>query len=970
MVTDESGAVIPGAKVAVNGPKGIVKDTMSASDGSYSIVGLAPGDYTLAATAPDLVLATMPKLQLRPGVLTLNVQLKVASTVQQVTVEENTGPIVTPDPANNATALVLRGEDLQMLADDPDDLANDLQALAGPAAGPNGGSIYIDGFSGGQLPSKDSIREIRVNQNPFSPEFDRLGFGRIEIFTKPGTDKFHGSAFYNYGGDAMNSRNPYSQQKGSLLLQEFGGNLGGPINRKSSFFMDVRRDAVDNSAIVNAIVLNPTTLAVTPYTAVPSIPQRRLIVNPRVDYQLSTNNTLVMRYTYGHTDIPDAGIGSTNLLTRGFHSQSTFQLVQATETAVLKGNIINEIRFQFFHIGQDQLANNNAPGIAVLGSFSDGGSSVGHSTDLQKNYEFQDYVSIAHKAHSFKFGARLRGQTDNSVQMSNFNGSFTFGGGLAPVLDSNNQIVAGAAPIQISSIERYRRTLLFQNLGYNIAQIQALGGGATQYSVNAGTPGLSLSQMDAGLFAGDDWRVRPNITLSLGLRYEMQTNIRDKADFAPRIGIAWAPGVGGSSKGRPKTVIRGGFGMFYDRFALGNVLAAQRYNGVLQQQYVVTNPLFYLGNIPSVASLAASKAPQTIQEIDKNLQAPYIMQSAVSVERQLPKNTTVAVTYANSHGLHSLRSVDINAPVQGTYNPNVAGSGVYPFGSSNPVLLEQSSGLYNQNQLIFNTNSRVNANISLFGNYMFSHANSNTDGLGTTPGNPYNYRADYGPAATDIHHRMTIGGSLNMKWNVRLSPFIILESGAPFDITTGRDLFGTTLFNSRPGIATDATRPGVIQTAYGLLDPNPTAGEQIIGRNYGRGPGQVRINLRVAKTFGFGPVKEGSAGAPSGGGMGGPGGGGPGGGGRGPGGGNVFGGGGGMGGMMGGAPVNRRFALTVSMSAQNLINHNNPGPITGNLTSPLFGQANQIAGGGGGYGGGFSENANNRRLELQLRLTF
>ncbi|MBV8820443.1 MAG: carboxypeptidase regulatory-like domain-containing protein, partial [Acidobacteriaceae bacterium] len=203
IVTDESGAVVPGAKVSITGAKGAAKETVTAADGSYVFNGLAPGDYTLSASAPDLAMSQPPKLQLKAGMLSLNLQLKVASTVQQVTVEENGGPVVTPtDPASNATALVMRGEDLQALSDDPDDLANDLQALAGPAAGPNGGSIYIDGFSGGQLPSKDSIREIRVNQNPFAPEFDRLGYGRIEIFTKPGTDKFHGSGFYNFGDDA------------------------------------------------------------------------------------------------------------------------------------------------------------------------------------------------------------------------------------------------------------------------------------------------------------------------------------------------------------------------------------------------------------------------------------------------------------------------------------------------------------------------------------------------------------------------------------------------------------------------------------------------------------------------------------------------------------------------------------------------------------------------------------------------
>src|SRR3954451_20629043 len=168
---------------------------------------------------------------------------------QQTTVQENTNISVSTESANNASALVLRGKDLESLADDPEDLGADLQALAGPSAGPGGSSIFIDGFSGGQLPSKDSIREIRINQNPFSPEYDKLGFGRVEIFTKPGSDKYRGTAFYNFADDAWNSRNPYAAQKAPFLLREYGGSMGGPISRRSSFFFDIRRDATDNGSI-------------------------------------------------------------------------------------------------------------------------------------------------------------------------------------------------------------------------------------------------------------------------------------------------------------------------------------------------------------------------------------------------------------------------------------------------------------------------------------------------------------------------------------------------------------------------------------------------------------------------------------------------------------------------------------------------------------------------------------------------
>src|SRR5207244_1686916 len=179
--------------------------------------------------------------------------------------------------------------------------------------------------------------------------------------------------------------------------------------------------------------------------------------------------------------------------------------------------------------------------------------------------------------------------------------------------------------------------------------------------INAGNPQISASQFDVGLFVGDDWRVRPNLTLSLGLRYETQNNIHDLRDFSPRLTVAWAPGPK-KGNARPKTVVRAGLGVFYDRFSLSNMLTALRYNGIVQQQFVISNPDFF-PTIPSIASLAGFQTTQTIQQISPTLRAPYVIQSAISIERQLPFKTTVAITFANAHGLHMLRSEVKPGPV-------------------------------------------------------------------------------------------------------------------------------------------------------------------------------------------------------------------------------------------------------------------------------------------------------------------
>jgi hypothetical protein len=934
VVTDPSGAVVPAATVIVRCAGQAERSTAADGTGAYAIAGLVPASCEVAATAPGLGLPTPPHVALKAGTQTVNLELTVQALREEVSVKAQTGPSVSVDASANASGLVIEGDALESLSDDPNDLQADLQALAGPSAGPNGGSIFIDGFSGGEIPPKASIREVRVNQDPFSSEYDKLGYGRIEIFTKPGADRYRGTVDYNFANDFWNSRNPYAPRKAPLLLDEFEGGGGGPLGKRASFTLDAQRNMVDNGYVVNAVNVDPTRFVlIQPYSEVYRTPQRFTRATPRVDYRLGENDTLTVRYGFTHGDINGAGIGAFDLSSRGYRSRYTHQTVQAGETAV-RGTIVNEVRFQYYRSLLMFDAMTAGPAIQVLGSVNAGASTYGATRDTQSSCEFQNVTSIVHRAHMWKLGSRLRWQTDDSVSPNNFNGTFTF-----------------SSDGTVSSIERYRRTLLYQSLGYPAAQIRALGGGATQYTVNAGTPELTVRQFDAGLFFSDNWRLRPNLTLNYGLRYEAQTNMHDWSDVAPRFSVAWAPGAR-TGKTRARTVLRAGAGLFYDRFALANTLTALRYDGVSQQQLIIASPDFF----PAVPKVIVSGLPatQSIERVAGDLRAPYILQSAFTLERQLSASTTMAVTYTNSHGLHLLRSRDVNAPLPGTYNPATPGSGVFPAGTGGPVFLMESSGIYNQNQAIANLTTKLNQSVSVFGFYVLNRAMSDTDGVGTTPANPYSYVGEYGSAATDVRHRVTVGGSLNARWNIRLSPFIIVQSGAPFNILSGGDRYGTTMFNARPALTTDSSRPGVIATPYGLLEPNPALDTPSLNRNFGRGPGQMTVNLRFAKTIGFGEKREGeskSDGAPSAAqrqsaaidGR-------------------------GLRSVIGTPSAPRRYNLVVSLSARNILNHNNQGPIIGNITSPLFGQSNQVAAGPNGEG--FSENASNRRLELQIRLMF
>lgn len=987
-VKDNTGGVIPGASVALSNGIGIIKTVQSGGDGNYTFQNVPPGTYTVSATYSGLAQKSLSAVKLSGGQsATSDITMILQTQRQEVTVTDSTIDTVSTEPANNATALVLKQEDLDALPDDPDDLQADLQALAGPSAGPGGNQIFIDGFSGGRLPPKESIREIRVNSNPFSAEFDKLGYGRIQVFTKPGSDKFHGQAYYNISDDIWNSRNPFSTVNPPFRSQLFGGNLSGRLTKKGSFFIDVERRQIDDNGIIVASIPTTDFLNTQPFgtAANPNYyatPQRRTTVSPRFDYQLNANNTLSVRYSFLQNDRVITGIGGFNLPTtqignqtfggNGYGTSNTEHSVQLVETAVLNTHAVNETHFQFDRENQTNVSQSNTPQLFVGQSFVVGGSgyssaAYGSSYDLENGYEFQNYTSLTLGAHTTKFGIRIRATVIDNLTPRNFNGIYQFLGGNLPLLDSNLNSTGQRG--LLTSVQQYLITERLLAVGRAPAQVSALGYGPSKYTVSAGNPYITFSQMDFGPFIQDDWKVRPNLTVSTGLRWESQNNINDHSSWAPRFAFAWSPSAK-PSPGRPKTVIRGGWGIFYDRFSSTNVETALRYlNSNPLTTYTVNNPAAFDPTFTTglpLSTLAGSS--NQIYQIDRSLQAPQLMQTAIGVERQLFRRTTLGINFTNSRGTHELRTVDINAPIPtvGALPPGASASGnsaIRPFGNIGDIYNYESDGTFKQTQLLLNVNTTVGKLLTLFSRYSYTNAHSDTDGLATLPSNPYNFAADWGRSILNVNHSLFLGGSMTAKWGVRLSPFVVLRTGTPFNITTGSDLYlqGNGSPTARPSVV-QAAAENVKPTPLGLLNTVPLVGDPIIERNAGTGGGFIGINLRVSKTFGFGPTKfQGSSGGSSsrGGGDGGPRGGGGFGGGGGP-------RGGGPGGFGGGESSEHRYNLTVSLNARNLLNHENPNTFNGALSSPYFFRPTNITGGFGAE----ATASNQRRLDLQLRFAF
>lgn len=931
-VKDQLGALVIGAfvKLARTGFPDQTASTDAA--GSFAFNNLSSGTYSIKVVAKgfadyeDEVVCTVGR---NPA---LSIELTATAKSQKIEVTDGRSALGV-DPSNDKSGLVLRGRDLDVLPDDPDQMEAVLQALAGPSAGPNGGRISVDGFTAsGPLPTRTNIREVRINQNPFSAENDIMG-GRIDVFTKSASRAYHGGGFFIFNDRFLNARNPYADNQPPFHFRSYNFDLNGPIIRdRLTFLVSINRREIDDNSDINATILDPNLNSVRFNQALVN-PRRFIDGFSRADYIISKNNNLSMRYNHSRSDFEDVGAGGFFLPSTAYDMETRQHTFQMIESMIIGTNTVNEFRFQFVRSSVGRFSGAQDPNIRVLEAFTGGGSQIGITKNNSTRFEIHNITTRVQGKHTFKFGGRIRGVQIDEFTTSNFNGTYTFAGGQAPKLDSNERPVLGpnGSPIlvDISSLERYRRTLALQQQGLTPEEIRELGGGARQLTINGGNPLSDISQFDVAGFFQADWRMRPDFLLSLGIRYEGQNRIRDNHDFAPRVAFAWAP-RGGQSRS-PKAVIRGGGGVFFDRVSETLSLQSKRFNGENQLQFVVTDPtiLGLFPAVPKVELLSAFQA-QSVWRLADNMRTPFALQFGISVERQLPLTTLVSVGYIGTHTTHNTRARNINAPLPGTFDPSDPTSGVRPFGDIGNIFENESSGVFNRHQLVVTTTSRPRPHISYFITYALSTVKSDTEGPSGFPANTYDLRTEYGRAGSDNRHWLVVGTSIDAWWKVRFSPLFVVWTGGPFNITTGLDANGDSIFNERPAFATDLSRPSVRITPIGAFDLNPLPGQELIPRNAGKAHGFNAVNMRLERAFRFGKAPAPGPGRPAG---------------------------------------DRPYTLTLGVSANNLLNKNNPGPPIGNLSSLLFGQSNTLSGGRPSASGGNAA-AFNRRIDLTARFNF
>ena len=804
-------------------------------------------------------------------------------------------------------------------------MQNELQALAGPAAGPNGGQIYVDGFEGGQIPPKSDILQIRVNQNPFSAEYDRIGYGRVEIITKPGTQKLHGS-INSYGIDsAFSTANPFVAGKPSYYQYGVFGNISGPISKTASYFFNALNVNRQNQFIVDAF--DPTTLS--NFSESVPAPMDYLEITPRVDFQITKNNFMSIRDQYARYSAQGLGVGALNLRDQASSALNWSNELQIGDTWVVSPNLVMEPRFLWRRIGNNGAATGFTPTVTLQGAFTTGGASAGTTHDHQDVFMLQNYGTATIGVHTLRFGARARAYRDANYTTAGVNGSYFFSSKAAfsgcPAINQNtNEYVAGTcAPSQYSATviaNPLARVLLF----------------------------------DGSLFVQDDWRLSPKFILGLGARFEGQNRIHDHADCAPRLSVAWSPGR--ASSGRPKTVVRAGYGWFFNRFIVNSsfnsgvvpyIIEAIHDNLINQQSYTIANPTFYnpeAAESPSTLTTSATSIP-TYHSVDPHFHTALDMQAGVGVDHQIAKHISGNVTYLYTQGVHQYMTNNVTAPDFDLSDYTITGAtpSVYNYQF-------QSEGFYRQNQLIISS-SIAGKRLTLNGNYVLGEAKSDTQGINSFPSVAQHPGIDYGRAQFGIRNRFVLVGSYTAPHGFVLAALLAAQSGTPYNITIGQDLTGNNQFNARPTYGTCGD-PGVVSTQYGCLDTDPVGkNEPIVPYGIGLGPANAILHVRLSKVFGIGPkiekAGEGQTFTPGQGSVSGRG----------------IGGGGAA--VRLDAAVPRRYNLTLIAGANNILNMVNLGTPNGVLLSPLFNQTQSLAGGQFG-----SPTPGTRTIAFQANLSF
>jgi len=837
-VVDSTGAVIVGATVTVVGVDAATKamtpaPVQTSTQGVAIVPRLVPGRYAVQAEFPGFETRRIADVRVRNGDNKQVVLLPIEGHKEAVVVEQNRQQAAA-DPKGPSFGTTLTREQLEALSDDPDVLRQQLQDMAGPGA-----VIRVDSFEGGALPPKAQIRSIRISRDQFAAEYHSAGGTQIEIITQPGLGPMRFNTGLRMRGSSLSGTNPITLTRPSEQNRNyFMGGYGTLVKNKASFNLFV--NAVDSydTPNINVALVERRRSETLPIRA----PRDNINVFAAVDYAVTLNQTLRFGFNSNHVDNRNQGIGLFDEEERAFSTNSDNYTFRVQHIGPLGRRALTRTRLQISWFDTESQSAVESPTIRVNDAFTRGGAQVAggqHSRNVLIGSDL-DYVR---GIHTLRTGVLFEGGRWHSNDTSNYVGTYTF-----------------------ESLEAFVENR------------------PRSYTRRVGDPNLRYQNLQGALYLQDDARVRRNLTLSAGVRYEAQTHVHDNNDVAPRFGITWAPFAGG------QTTVRSSWGIFYDWLQTSTYEQTLRVNGFRQQEIDIVNPPY-----PDLLDVTGSRPPANRYLLGPDYQLPKSTRISLGIDQRLMKVVQSSATSSFTRGSALAHGQNLNPPVNGVRLDPAFGNIVEVVSDANSRLHQLQVNVTGNPGALLPVNNKaplVNfKRTTLFFNYTLASLRSNTDGAFTLSPTGV-LTTEWGPMPGDIRHRVNVTLNNQIVRNLLLSFNVNGASGLPYSIRTGRDENGDLVFNDRP------------------------AG---VGRNTERGAAQWTINTMFGYSIAFGQspgnVPPGIA---------------------------VIGGGGTV--SVQTFDQGPRYRLQFFVQTQNLTNRANYVGYVGTLTSPFFGQPTTVNG--------------------------
>jgi hypothetical protein len=858
-VKDQFGGAITAAQIGIAKIGGDNKIQIQTDDsGTAKIRDLVDGEYQITVSAAGFKEYKSERITLQSGSTTrLDVVLEIVSIESNVNVSDSESV----DSERSTPAVVLNEKDLNNLPDKQADFERALQNLAGLTADEEL-PVSVNGVEGAKIPPKQAIQQVRINQNVYSAQFDSPFGSGADIFTRAKVDKFNGSIGFNFADSRLDARNPFLGGVSPSRSREYSFNASGPMGKKSNFYINSSRIENDLSAVVNAFILDAD-LQPAAFRQSFAAPARLNNIYLNINSDITKKHKLFFSGALYDVHSKGSGVGDFTLPGRAADTSNGGGNFQFSDTYLQNADFVSQTAISFSsYISQSRPAT-SAAALDVAEAFSGGGSTQNFKTG-NAFFQASHQTTWQMGKYTLSFGGRFRATSINQNSQANFNGTYIFSGRLAPVLDAANNPIRDAngnyVIEQISSLESYRRTLLFRRLGFSNRRIRELGGGASQFTISGGNPKINLSQYDYAFYAQNSYKLTPTVAVSFGLRYENQTNIKDNSDFAPRAGIIWSPKAGEKQNALfslPRISI--GYGIFYSRFPLSNILNVRLSNDADRAQYLITetDALDLYPNVPSVSLLHQFALPKTRRFIDGKLKTPVQSLFTVAATKKLFGGFSLNLSMTAGTTFRQSVMRNVNAPLAGTFNPLDPRAAIRPFPEAGNVYGTFANGKSEKTKLTAQLQFPNADKLYAYFGYSFVKSRNNVTSGSGAPFDAYDFSQEFAPGTADGMHSINGYSSYELPYGFSVGGSYTFHTGGRFNIYTGRDTNGDGFFNERPAFAADLSKPGLIQTKYGILDPNPAPGAILIPRNLGRGSKYFSVDANVSKTFAFGGDKAG-----------------------------------------------------------------------------------------------------------------